>query len=162
MDPTVAAEVRVCSRHRLWYSHGRLRDRDIALSVVLVAKETDARKDEQRNHSSEKTGSSAAATWFAARLYTRRRLVRAEDMRRPLLPLAVDLDLERQPFANRRAIPILWKRRDMHEDIGTTLRRRDESEAAVVMPLGEFAFNTHGENRYLNGLCRKDSASNST
>jgi len=61
------------------------------------------------------------------------------------LPLAIarGLDLERQKLADFRPATITRKGRDVHKDRITAARWRDETETAVVVPLVEFAVESH-------------------
>lgn len=62
---------------------------------------------------------------------------------RSLLSVASDFNFERESLSESWATAIFRKRRNVYEDIGTTLIWGDESEAAVIIPFGKSAVDAH-------------------
>jgi hypothetical protein len=53
---------------------------------------------------------------------------------------------ERDEFANARTHAVAREGRDMDEQFLAAGRRFDEAETALVVPLGQLAVGTHGQN----------------
>jgi hypothetical protein len=62
---------------------------------------------------------------------------------RPALAVARRLDFERKKLTDPGASPIRLKGGDMDKDRVATPQRRDEPEAAVIVPLFQLAFESH-------------------
>lgn len=124
---------------------GHYRLRSGATGVVAVAVERQSDNDGERN-------SAAEEAWLFVPTM-RHRLARRTDGRtggaikvpRPFFSMAVDLDFECESFSDSWTVTIFRKCRNMDKDFRTTLNWRNESEASIVIPLGQIAFYAHIE-----------------
>ncbi len=73
------------------------------------------------------------------------RTLRANQILCPFFPAVIQLDFKREHFTDNGALSILWKSRNVDENLGSALRRCDESESTIVVPFAKSAFNTHKE-----------------
>jgi len=100
----------------------------------------------QRAHHYKRVSQTVQGTWVTIHAFPTRgaRLPRAHYPHRTLPSVRSRLDFEGNQFADVRSHTIARKGRNMNEDISGAFGRRDESETAVIIPLGQSAVNTHG------------------
>lgn len=130
-------------RHR-----GACRRRRRTAVVFTIAIRHQSHHDEQRNDPCEEARAFITAVGGRSAGRCRRRTADGStlwtgEVLRPLLSVAVGFNLEGELFSERRAYSVLGKRGDMDKDLLAAQGRRDESEAPVVIPLGERAFDAH-------------------
>ena len=65
------------------------------------------------------------------------------DIDRPRLSVLAQASLEAQCFIEARTLAIPRERRNVHEHLGASIRRRDETESPVVVPPAELSLDTH-------------------
>jgi len=72
-----------------------------------------------------------------------RALPRAHHACGTLPAIRASFDRERDQFTNLRAHSVLWKRRDVDEDVALSPGGQNEAKAAVVVPAGDRAVGAH-------------------
>jgi len=111
--------------------------------VLAVSVERQSDNDGERNSTAEETRLFVPAMRHRLARNTDGRTGGAKKVPCPFFSIAVDLDFECESFSDSWAMTIFWKCRDVDKDIRTTLNWRNESEASIVIPLGEIAFDSH-------------------
>jgi hypothetical protein len=121
--------------------------RSNAAGVLAVPVGAQGDHNDKRDDSPHKALLLSAPTGLALADSTHGRATGTQNVLCSFPSILVYFDLKREAFAESRALTVPWKRGNVDEHLGPTLNRRDESEAPIIIPLCESAFDTH-----MNGL----------
>jgi hypothetical protein len=73
------------------------------------------------------------------------RTVRIKKIRSLLSSFTISLYLKGKTLTDARTLPTLGEGRNMDKDFRPILRWCDKAEATIIIPFGEFTFNTHNK-----------------
>ena len=114
-----------------------------AAGIFAVAISSQGNHENERNDAPPKGLPLSPTTGFTRPAMTYELAIWTQNVLCSFLSILVDFDLKRETFAESRALTVPWKGRNVGEHLRTALRGRDESEAPIIIPLCESAFDAH-------------------